>query len=102
MGQEILWELFGWKMDKMSPLGRVCGDYWYFNTTEKKDGTVCGGIMKRQCAIHGPTIYFGVDSLEEATRKVQELGGKIVMEKTAVHGRLLPRYRRQWFRSLEK
>lgn len=79
--------LFGWKMEKCSPSGGACGDYWYFQTGDAKNKqAACGGIMKRQCPEHGPMIYFGVASVEAAAKKAVSLGAKIFMEKTAVPG----------------
>ena len=40
--------------------------------------------MERQCPEHSFTNYVGVPSVEEAAAKVEKLGGKICMEKTAV------------------
>ena len=79
--------LFGWKMDKMKPTGGACGDYWYFTTKDESGKeSICGGIMKKQCESHGPTNYIGVPSVDDAVKKVEELGGKKVFEKTAVPG----------------
>lgn len=81
-------ELFGWKMENAgNPSGKAGGDYWIITTTDNNGKpAVGGGMMKRQGPQHAPTNYIGVPSVDEAAKKVQELGGKIVMEKTAVPG----------------
>jgi len=78
--------LFGWKMEKMKPAAGACGDYWYFTTEKEGKESICGGIMKRQCETHRPTNYIEVPSVDEAVKKLEELGGKKVFEKTAVPG----------------
>ena len=42
--------------------------------------------MERQCPEHSFTNYVGITSVEEAAARVEKLGGKICMEKTAVPG----------------
>src|SRR5207237_1726516 len=57
--------------------------YWHIDTGVA-DETRDGGMMERQCPEHSFTNYVGVPSVEEAAAKVEKLGGKICMEKTAV------------------
>ena len=57
--------------------------YWHIDTGGA-DATPDGGMMERQCPEHSFTNYVGVPSVEEAAAKVEKLGGKICMEKTAV------------------
>lgn len=73
-------ELFGWKSDKMpGPM-----EYWHFDTGGSDD-TPDGGVMKRQNPQQqGITTYFSVPSVDEFVGKVQKLGGKIHLPKTAV------------------
>lgn len=71
--------LFGWKMDKMpGPM-----EYWHMDTGGS-DGSPDGGIMKRQKSQQGITNYIGVASVDEFAAKVEKLGGKVCMPKTAV------------------
>jgi len=71
--------LFGWKMDKMpGPM-----DYWHMDTGGS-DEALDGGIMKRQNPQQGITNYIGVASVTEFMAKVEKLGGKVCMPKTAV------------------
>ncbi len=71
--------LFGWKMDKM-PGPK---EYWHMDTGGSKDSTD-GAINKRHDPNQGITTYISVSSVDEYTAKVQKLGGKIFMPKTAV------------------
>lgn len=73
-------ELFGWKFDQMpGPM-----DYWHADTGGP-DASPDGGIMKRQNPGHrGITNYVLVLSVDDATQKVQKLGGQICMPKTTV------------------
>lgn len=75
--------LFGWKMEKMAgPM-----EYWTFRTTnDKGEQIIGGGIMKRQMPDQGITNYIGVDSVDKYSKKVQELGGKVKVQKTEVPG----------------
>ncbi len=73
-------ELFGWKIEKFpGPM-----EYWHIDTGGGND-TPDGGLLKRQNPGHqGITIYIGVASVDQFVAKVQKLGGKICMPKTAV------------------
>jgi len=72
--------LFGWKTEKMpGPM-----DYWHIDTGGE-DASPDGGLMKRQNpGQQGITNYINVPSVDEFAAKVQKLGGKICMPKTAV------------------
>ena len=71
--------LFGWKIEQMP--GSM--EYWHLDTGGS-DGTPDGGLMKRQSPQQGITNYIGVPSVDEFVAKVQKLGGKVCMPKTAV------------------
>jgi len=71
--------LFGWKIEKMP--GAM--EYWHLDTGGSDD-TPDGGIMKRKEPQQGITNYIGVPSVDEYVDKVQKLGGKTCMPKTAV------------------
>jgi predicted enzyme related to lactoylglutathione lyase len=71
--------LFGWKIEKFPG----ASDYWHIDTGGPDD-TPDGGMMKRQNPQQPITNYIAVPSVEEAAAKVQKLGGKICMPKTAV------------------
>ena len=75
--------LFGWNFQ--SPPGMT--DYYLFET-ENLDGnkSVGGGLGKRGDPSQKITAYIGVDAIDEYSRKVEELGGKVVQSKMSVPG----------------
>jgi predicted enzyme related to lactoylglutathione lyase len=72
-------QLFGWKINKFPGMM----EYWHIDTGGA-DASSDGGMLKRQHAQHGITNYILVASVDRAAAKVQKLGGKICMPKTAV------------------
>jgi uncharacterized protein len=72
--------LFGWKIEKLAGAAKP---YWHINTGGGDD-TPDGGMMERQHPQHTITNYVGVRSVGRAAAKVEKLGGKICMPKTAV------------------
>ena len=87
---EFYKNLFGWKIDKM-PMGAM--DYW---TIETRAGTAQnmekamttagtnGGMMKKMDASQRPVNYIMVESVDDFSRKIQKLGGKIIIPKTPI------------------
>jgi len=80
--------LFGWKIEKTSsPV-----DYWMIETVPiDKNGVpirpgVNGGMMKRQHREHKPANYISVESVDEYAKKIEALGGKVIVPKTEVPG----------------
>lgn len=71
--------LFDWKIEKFpGPM-----EYWHINTGSG-DPTRDGGMMKRKAPEHGITNYIGVPSVDQYMAKVEKLGGKVCVPKTAV------------------
>jgi predicted enzyme related to lactoylglutathione lyase len=68
-------DLFAWKLEEMPEM-----EYVMISV----DGGIGGGMMKRQYPDHKITDYFGVSSLIDTMAKVEKLGGKVIMGKTAV------------------
>lgn len=76
-------ELFGWKFEK--PLETM--DYYLIETEGLKgEPGPGGGLGKREMADQRIMNYIGVSSVDEYLVKIEELGGKILMQKTAVPG----------------
>ena len=73
-------KLFGWKITEFAGAKKP---YWHIDTGGDDD-TPDGGMMERQGPGHNITNYVGVPSVDRAAAKVEKLGGKICMEKTAV------------------
>lgn len=74
-------KLFGWKFNKF-PMPK---EYWHIDTGGSNDSPD-GGLMQRQYPNHGVTNYINVASVDEYVVKVEKLGGKVCMPKTAVPG----------------
>src|SRR5689334_802522 len=74
-------QLFGWKTNDMSPPPKEMVHL----DTGGPDASPDGGVIKRQNEGHrGITNYVAVSSVNEWAAKVQKLGGKVCMPKTAV------------------
>jgi uncharacterized protein len=81
--------LFGWKIEKsVVKKDGSSMDYWMISTSESSDkkSTIGGGMMKRQDPRQPNLNYIGVESIENYSRKVTELGGKVMMPKTEISG----------------
>jgi predicted enzyme related to lactoylglutathione lyase len=76
-------QLFEWKLEV--PPGMT--DYYLINTSGLKgeDG-VGGGLGKRGDPSQRITVYFGVESVDEYSSKIEQLGGKVIQSKMAVPG----------------
>ena len=71
--------LFGWKIKKFPGMM----DYWHIDTGGSDD-TPDGGLMARKHPQQPITNYVNVPSVTRFMAKVEKLGGKICMAKTAV------------------
>lgn len=69
--------LFGWEIKKISGM-----DYWLITTSGKK--AVGGALMKKQYPQQTIVNYIDVPSVDKYAAKIEKLGGKIVVPKTAV------------------
>jgi len=87
---EFYKNLFGWKIEKMS-MGDM--DYWMIETRagtaqnmEKAQTTAGtnGGMMKKMDATQRPVNYVMVESVDDFSKKIQSLGGKIIVPKTPI------------------
>jgi predicted enzyme related to lactoylglutathione lyase len=88
---EFYKNLFGWNFEKTS-MGEA-GDYW---TIETRAGTAQnmekamstpgtnGGMMKKMDENQRPLNYVAVESVDDFSKKIQSLGGKIIMPKTPI------------------
>ena len=80
--------LFGWNIEKLpGQTGREDMEYWLITTTDDKgNNALGGGIMKRQGPQQPIINHIDVKSVDEYSSKVQQLGGKVHVPKTAVPG----------------
>ena len=80
--------LFGWKIEKTPGPA----EYWMIETVpvdEKGNAVrpgVNGGIMKRQNPEHKPVNYVAVESVDDYVKKIEALGGKMIVSKMEVPG----------------
>jgi predicted enzyme related to lactoylglutathione lyase len=72
-------DLFGWKINPFPG----AEDYWHIDTAGA-DETPDGGLKKREHPQEPITNYISVNSVAEYSGKIEKLGGKICMPKTAV------------------
>lgn len=70
--------LFGWKVEAVPGM-----DYWMIETAPENQG-INGGMMKRQAPEHVPTNYVSVESVDQFSRSVEDLGGRVVIPKGQV------------------
>jgi predicted enzyme related to lactoylglutathione lyase len=81
-------ELFGWKIEKMP--GPV--EYWGIATVPVNEKGmpmrpgVNGGMMKTQNPEHKPVNYIAVESVDEYVKKIEALGGRVIVPKMEVPG----------------
>ena len=81
-------DLFGWKIEKTP--GHP--EYWMIETVpvdEKGNAVrpgVNGGIMKRQNPEHKPVNYVAVESVDDYVKKIEALGGRMIVSKMEVPG----------------
>lgn len=81
-------QLFGWRITRLP--GPV--EYWSIETVPVgADGMsvrpgVNGGMMKRQNTEHRPVNYIAVESVDEYAKRIEELGGKLIVRKQEVPG----------------
>ena len=90
--QKFYGDLFCWKIGKYSGPG----DYYLLQTVPVDDNRmpvragVNGGLFKKTDQMTAqqakPTNYIAVESVEEYSKKVEQLGGKIIVSKMEIPG----------------
>ena len=81
-------DAFGWKLTDMAEMSYVMaetaptGD----NQLPKEPGAINGGLFARPKEAPNPTIYVGVESIDQTLNKVSAAGGKVVTPKTPIPG----------------
>jgi predicted enzyme related to lactoylglutathione lyase len=81
-------QLFGWKIEKSPESNTPKGmENWEVTTTDDKGNkALAGGMSKRSMPQQQITNFIGVKSVDDYSSKVEKLGGKLVVPKTAVPG----------------
>lgn len=79
-------EAFGWELNAMPQF-----QYVLTTTTPTDDqgrpsspGEINGGMLRRQGPITGPVITIGVEDIDGALARVEELGGKVAIGRAPV------------------
>jgi uncharacterized protein len=72
-------DLFGWKINSAPGVD----DFWYIDTGGAEESPD-GGLKKREHPQESIVNYVSVDSVTEFSKKIEKLGGKICLAKTAV------------------
>lgn len=79
---EFYKKVFGWQIEKYPEM-----EYYVVKTVEvdekrmpKEKGAINGGIMKKNAEGESTVIVINVPSIEEHLKKIEEAGGKKVME----------------------
>ena len=70
---------FGWEMCQWGPV-----DYWSISC-EAGEG-IEGGLSLRSATEPMPVVYVAVESVDEASRRVVDAGGRLVAERMAIPG----------------
>lgn len=77
-------KLFGWKIAPFPGMPQPDGENYLHIDTSGPDASPDGGMMARKHPQHSITNYVSVPSAAKAAAKVEKLGGKICVAKTAV------------------
>jgi predicted enzyme related to lactoylglutathione lyase len=70
-------DLFGWEIKGVPEM-----DYWFVTTSGEHH--IDGGMMKRQHPQQPITNYIDVPDIDEYMKKVEQLGGRVVVSKMPV------------------
>jgi uncharacterized protein len=80
-------DVFGWKIEKLPDM-----EYYSITTVpvDEKGNVirpgVNGGLYKREQPIQQPVNYIWVESVEEYSKKIVAMGGKVVVPKMEIPG----------------
>ena len=81
-------ESFGWQLQDMPVMNYVMANTVNVGEDYRptEPGAINGGLFQRPKEAPSPCIYVGVASVDEALKKVQAAGGKVVTPKTPIPG----------------
>lgn len=81
-------ESFGWRLTDMPQMNYVVAQSVDVddNQMPREPGAINGGLFQRPKEAPSPTIYVDVKSVDEAIKKVQAAGGKVVTPNTPIPG----------------
>ena len=81
-------DAFGWKLTDMAEMNYVMAETTPSGERQmpKEPGAINGGLFQRPKEAPHPVVYLGVGSVDQAVKKVQAAGGKVVTAKTPIPG----------------
>ena len=81
-------EAFDWKLTDMPEMSYVIAQSVAVDEQQQptEPGAINGGLFQRPKEAPHPAIYVGVDSIDEALKKVKAGGGKVVTPRTPIPG----------------
>jgi predicted enzyme related to lactoylglutathione lyase len=81
-------EAFDWKLTDMAEMNYVMAETAAVNEQRmpREPGAINGGLFQRPKEAPHPVIYVGVSSVEQALKKAQAAGGKVVTPLTPIPG----------------
>ena len=81
-------DTFGWNLTDMPQMDYVMASTVEVDSNQmpKEPGAINGGLMQRPKDAPHPTIYLDVPSVQDAIKKVEAAGGKVVTPFTPIPG----------------
>jgi uncharacterized protein len=81
-------EAFGWKLTDMAEMSYVMAETAAVNEKRMptEPGAINGGLFQRPKEAPHPVIYVSVSSVDQALKKAQAAGGKVVTARTPIPG----------------
>lgn len=81
-------EIFDWQLTDMPQMDYVMAQSVAVdeNQMPKEPGAINGGLVPRPKEAPHPVLYVDVSSIDEALKKVEAAGGKVVTPKTPIPG----------------
>ena len=81
-------DVIGWKLTDIPEMSYVMAETVATNESQmpKEPGAINGGLFQRPKEAPHPTVYVGVDSIDDVLKKVTGGGGKVVTPRTPIPG----------------
>jgi predicted enzyme related to lactoylglutathione lyase len=81
-------DAFDWQLTDLPEMSYVMAQSAPVDETQRptEPGAINGGLFQRPKEAPNPTIYVDVTSVDDAIRKVQAAGGKVVTPNTPIPG----------------
>lgn len=81
-------DAFGWALADIPEMSYVMAVTSAVDEQQrpKEPGAINGGLFQRPKEAPAPVVYVGVESVDQALKKVQAAGGKVVTPRTPIPG----------------